>query len=389
MSNVPEISGRIDQRFSRVREAFEENFKKGLEIGAAVSIWVDGRPVVDLWAGYADRERERLWQQDTLVNVYSATKGMTAICIHQLLERGLIDLNEKVARYWPEFAQAGKKDIPVHWLLSHQAGVPAVGRPLPPEAIFDWQTMTSAVAAQAPWWEPGTRHGYHVRTFGWLLGELARRVTGQTLGNYFREAVAGPLGLDFHIGLSDDHHYRVASITPLPKSPPNVEPNLTRIFLQQPDCVTSKAFMNPPNYRLPDCPNSPQWRRAELPASNGHGTARSVAKFYGTLACGGELNGVRILTPESIEKARTQQSRGLDEVLQVETRFGLGFMLQVPGLRMGPNDRAFGHPGAGGSLGFADPEARIGFGYVMNRTGHEILADIRSATLVKALYESL
>jgi CubicO group peptidase (beta-lactamase class C family) len=346
--------------------------------------------VVDLWAGYADPQRTRPWERDTLVNVYSTTKGMIAICAHQLVDRGLLDLDERVAYYWPEFAQGGKGDMPVRYLLNHRAGLAAIKEPLPAEAIFNWDTMASAIAAQEPWWEPGSRHGYHLRTYGWLVGEIVRRVSGkESPGIYFRDEIAGPLGLDFHIGLEERHHNRVAFITRIPKSPPGSQPNLTDIIINQPESITSKAFTNPPSYVIPDLPNTPEWRCSEIPSGNGHGTARSIARVYGALACGGEIDGIRILSRESIERARTEESRGPDEVLILETRFGLGFMMPVPDAPMGPNEQAFGHPGAGGSLGFADPEARVGFGYVMNLTAADILINERPALLNDALFESL
>jgi CubicO group peptidase (beta-lactamase class C family) len=383
------IHGYCDPKFSPVKEVFEEHFETDRELGAGVAVTLDGHPVVDLWGGYADPERTRAWEKDTLVNVYSTTKGITAVCLHRLVDQGLLDLDRRVSDYWPEFGQNGKEDIKVRLLLSHRAGLPAIDKPLPPEALFDWDTMTRALAQQAPLWEPGTKHGYHARTFGWLLGETVRRITGKSLGTYFRDELAGPLGLDFHIGLPDEHHGRVAFITAVPPAPPGVQPNLGEIMVKQPESFTARAFLNPPSHRIPNVSNTPQWRRAEIPASNGHGTAGSIARLYGALACGGAIDGITVLSKEGIERAQSEQSRGPDEVLILETRFGLGFMMPVPGATMGPNVRAFGHPGMGGSLGFADPEARVGFGYVMNLTGSSILINERPAALVDALYECL
>ena len=389
MAPKTKIYGDCDPMFFRVQEVFEEHFEKGKELGAGVAVYIDGKLVVHLWGGYADRALTRPWQKDTLVNVYSTTKGMTAACVHQLIDRGLLELDQKVSHYWPEFGSNGKEEISVRHLLCHQAGLPAVDKPLPPEALFDWGTMTQALEEQEPLWQPGTKHGYHARTFGWLLGELVRRITAKSLGAYFQDEIAGPLGLDFHIGLADQHHGRVAHITAVPPPPPDAEPNLGRIMQTRPESFTARAFLNPPSYRIPDTANTLEWRRAELPASNGHGTAASIARLYGALACQGAIDGIRILSSESIERARTEQSRGPDQVLIVETRFGLGFMMSVPGATMGPNDKAFGHPGMGGSLGFADPEGRIGFGYVMNLTGSSILINERPAALIAALYDSI
>jgi len=383
------IRGDCGPIFFRVKEVFEELFEEDKELGAGVAVTIDGRLVVDLWGGYADPDRTRTWERDTLVNVYSTTKGMTATCVHRLVDQGLLNLDQKVLHYWPEFGCNGKEEICVRHLLCHQAGLPAIDKRLPPEAIFDWDTMTRAIAEQAPLWQPGTKHGYHARTYGWLLGEIVRRITGKSLGTYFYDEIAGPLGLDFYIGLQDEHHGRVAYITAVPPPPPGVEPNLARIIQTQPESFAARAFLNPPSYLIADTANTPEWRRAELPSSNGHGTASSIARLYGALACEGSIDGIRVLSAESIERARTEQSRGPDQVLIVETRFGLGFMMPVPGATMGPNDRAFGHPGMGGSLGFADPEARVGFGYVMNLTGSSILINERPTALVTALYESL
>ena len=384
-----QIHGKCDTKFHRVREFFQEHFEQDREIGAAVAVTIDGKPIVNLWAGYADKDRTIPWQEDTLVNVFSSTKGITAICIHRLVDQGVLDLDQRVAHYWPEFARNGKEEITLRQILNHQAGVPAITDPLPSEAVFDWPTMTQAIAVQPPWWPPGTKHGYHARTYGWLTGEIVQRTIGKTLGTYLHEEITGPLGVDFHIGLEDVHHKRVAYVTRMPPPPPGVEPNLGRVMLTQPDDVTTKAFNNPALYKIHDAFNTGQWRRMELPSSNGHGTALSIARLYGALACGGTIDGIRVLTPHSIEAARTEQSNGYDQVLKTQTRFALGFMMPIPGNTMGPNSQAFGHPGMGGSLGFADPEARVGFGYTMNRSQGYILIDDRPAALIEALYDVL
>ena len=214
------IHGVCDSRLQGVRDAFAENFAQGGEVGATVAVTVDGKLVVDLWAGHADAARTRPWTRDTIVDVASSTKGLTTICAHRLVDAGLLDLEAPVARYWPEFAQAGKATIPVHFLLSHRAGLPAIDEPLPTEALYDWNRMTGALAAQKPWWEPGTRHGYHIFTFGYLVGEVVRRITGKSLGTYFREEVAEPLGLDCHIGLAAEHDDRVAEFIAVPPPQP-------------------------------------------------------------------------------------------------------------------------------------------------------------------------
>jgi CubicO group peptidase (beta-lactamase class C family) len=386
--SIPPIQGECDPRFSRVRDAFAASFEAGRELGASVSVTIEGRPVVELWGGHSDKARERPWKKDTLVNVYSTTKGWTSMCAHRLVDEGKLDLDAPVAKYWPEFAQAGKERIAVRSLLDHRAGLPAIRQPLAAEALFDWGTMTAALAAEEPWWEPDTRHGYHAVTFGWLVGEVVRRAAGVTTGAYFRDAVAGPLGLDAHIGLAEVDDARCADLRPAPRSEA-ARPSLLEQIMAAPDSMTAKAFTNPITMVLPGTVASRAWRGAELPSVNGHATARSLARLYGALACGGAVDGVRVLSPESIARCHTERSRGVDAVLGVPTRFGLGFMLSQEGEAFGPGARAFGHTGAGGSVAFADPDHHVGFGYVMNRMGTGILIDPRAATLIDAVYACL
>jgi CubicO group peptidase (beta-lactamase class C family) len=387
------IEGECAERFRPVREAFEANFQRRNEVGAAVAVLHRGRPVVDLWGGWADQARSRPWQRDTIVNIYSCTKALTAFCAHQLVERGRLDLDAPVADYWPEFAQRGKARIPVRWLLSHRAGLAAVRELLPMEALYDWDAMTTALAAEEPWWEPGSAHGYHTLTFGWLVGEVVRRIDGRSLGTYCREEIAQPLGLDLHIGLPDAEHARVGELSdlatvPMDELPPDAI-SFGRIILADPEGIAARSFLNPPSTALG--PNTPQWRRAEIPGANGHSGARDLARVYGALARGGDLDGAHVLDRASIERLRTEQSHGPDGVLQVTTRFGLGVMLTQDraGARFGPNPSSFGHPGAGGALGFADPEAGIGFGYTPNRLGPHIVVDPRATALIDALYACL
>ncbi len=384
----PRIEGNCEPKFRKVREVFEENFTQRDEVGAAVAIYLDGKSVVDLWGGFADKARTRPWTRDTIVNVYSTTKGLTAICAHRLVDQGRLDLEAPVSQYWPEFAQAGKGRLPVKYLLSHRAGLPAVRRPLAPEALFEWDTMCSALAAQEPWWEPGKHHGYHAITYGWLVGEVIRRISGKSPGTYFRDEIARPLGLDCHIGLAPGHDGRVAGMINSPPPPPDA-PNIFAEVLNNPESIQAKAFANPPTMMRPGVVNSREWRAAELPAANGHTTARALARLYGALARGGELDGVRVLKPSSISRCWEEQSYGRDEVLTISTRFSNGFMMSQPGEELGPSPRAFGHPGAGGSLGYADPDNKIGFGYTMNQMATGLLIDSRAKALIAALYASL
>jgi len=378
------IEGHCDERFRAVRDAFEASFDRG-EVGAAVSVVIDGEPVVDLWAGFADAARTRPWERDTIVNVYSTTKGMTAICAHRLVDEGRLDLDEPVATYWPEFAQQGKQDVPVRMLLSHQAGLCAVDPPLAPEHRYDWERTTDALAAQKPLWEPGEFHGYHAMTYGHLVGEVVRRIDGRSLGTYFQEEVAAPLHADFHIGFGEEHDPRCADMIPAPRDPG--APDLFEMLMKSPDSLAAKVFGG--STIDSDAVNSRAWRAAEIPAGNGHGTARALARIYGALARGGEIDGVRVLSPEGVERANTEQVRGEDAVLKpLHTRFGLGFMMTQPMIPLGPNPRAFGHPGAGGSIAFADPDAKIGFGYVMNQMQMGLTGGAHGFSLIAALYEA-
>jgi CubicO group peptidase (beta-lactamase class C family) len=381
--SLPEIHGPCHPRYERVRAAFAEGFASGGEIGAGVAVTVDGEPVVDLHAGHADPARSRPWERDTLAHLYSTTKGLTALCAHRLVDRGALELDAPVARYWPEFAARGKGDVTVRWLLSHRAGLQALRTMLPPETLYDWRAMCAALAEAEPCLPPGTL-GYHPVTFGWLVGELVRRADGRSLGRFLREEIAEPLGADLHVGLGPAEEKRAADITAL--QPP---PELAAAFGgaaggELP--LLALAFINPSGT---GDHNSPQYRRAEVPAINGHATAGALARVYGALARGGEVDGVRVLSAIGVEAARAVQAEGPDPLMGVPLRMGLGFWVSqpgVPGLAFGPNEGAFGHPGAGGSVGFADPAARIGFGYVTNRMGSELTLDPRPQALIDALY---
>ena len=382
------IYGDCDPRFERVRGAFVENFQRRGEVGAAVSVMVDGHCAVDLWAGHADQAKTRAWERDTIVNVWSTTKGLCAMCAHRLADQGQLDFEAPVAKYWPEFAQAGKGMIPVSYLLNHKAGLAAIRAPLRDEELFSWEKVTTELARQEPWWEPGTKHGYHAITFGWLVGEVVRRISGKSLGTYFRDEIAGPLEADAYIGFDASLDPRVADTISAPPPTPG-EPNVFAEMLKDPESVSAKAITNPPSLMLPTTTNSRAWRGAEIPAANGHATARALARIYGAPARGGEIDGIRILSARQIGRCYVEQSKGMDAVLGFPTRFSLGFMLSQPGAELGPNPRSFGHPGAGGSLGFADPDRKIGFGYVMNQMGsNATLLDPRTTALISAVYAS-
>lgn len=388
------IQGTCAPAFSAVRDAFERSFASGDEVGAAVCITRGGEVVVDLWAGFRDADQRLPWERETLVNVFSTTKGITAIAAHQLVEQGRLDLDAPVADYWPEFAAAGKERLPVRYLLTHQAGLAAIRQPLDTEVIFDWDAMTTALAAEEPWWAPGSQHGYHALTFGWLVGEVVRRISGQSVRDYVQEAIATPLGAEFYIGCPEEHDARVAELVPGPIAEPadGAEAfNLADEIRKNPEGLFAKAFANPRPRGLPHkMGNDPAWRRAEIPAANGHTNAHSLARIYTALANGGALEGARILNQEAIDRARTEHVYGEDLILPVPSRIGLGFFLPTREEPLSPNPSSFGHAGAGGSYGHADPENALGFGYVMNSM-HQggWLVDPRPRALLAAAYNAL
>ena len=392
MADVPRILGFCDERFAGVRAALEGNFREHDELGAAVAVSVGGTPVVDIWAGWADEARTRPWERDTLVDVFSVGKSMAALSVLMLAERGEVDLDARVAAYWPEFAAAGKGDVTVRMLLAHRAGVPAIRRPLPDAAIFDWEVMTDTLASEEPWWPPGSAHGYHVNTFGFLAGEIVSRVSGRSLGAFFRSEVATPLDADFHFGFGAEHDHRVAEYSFAGQGERFAAEGAEeeQRIADDPDrrLLLNQAYLNPPGLSGIGTVNTRTWRAAEIPSANGHATARGVARIFGALACGGAVGEVRILRPETIDEAVVEASSGPDFVLGRPSRFGLGFQLTQPERPLGPNPRSFGHFGAGGSLGFADPDERLAFAYVVNRSGPR-WQNPRNRALIDAVYEAL
>lgn len=345
------IQGTCAAGFEPVRAAFERCFDQLGETGAATCVYLDGRPVVDLWGGSAEIVTGRAWAHDTLVHVYSVTKPFAALCLLLLVDRGVLDLDAPVATYWPEFAQAGKGAIPVRWLLTHQAGLVGIRAPQPREAIFDWERITALLAAEAPWWEPGTRHGEHAAFYGHLVGELVRRLSGHRLGRFLREQIAVPWGLDFHVGLTAAEQGRCATMTGIDAAWRSARGAVA-------GSLSARALDNPPALLHGEVVNSAAWRAAEVPAVNGHGTAQAVARFYGGLARGGELDGVRLLSAALVADATTPHATGDDVLLGRPVSWGLGFQIDADGFGMG---------GLGGALGWGNREARFGFGYVTNR----------------------
>ena len=385
---APPIDGVTDPRFEPVREAFHANFAAHDEVGAAVAVHVGGRCVVDLWGGFQDEARTRPWERDTLVNSYSVGKGITSILVLTLAGRGRLDPDAPMAATWPEFAAGGKEKITLREVLAHQGGMAAFREPLRDEDLKDWPKLTASLAAQEPWWEPGTAHGYHVNTHGFLTGEMARRAAGApSFRRALREHLAGPLDAEVHIGLPLYAHRRCAQIVG-GSTEPIADPESVREFVVPQggdpafDEMRFRAYFNPRSIAGVGVVNSSWWRSIEVPSTNGHMTARGVAAIYAATLTG-------TLLPNSLlADACATQAEGTDMVLNRPTRFGLGFQLPQENRKIGPNPRAFGHFGYGGSLGFADPDADLAFAYVMNRPG-ERWQSPRANALIEAAYACL
>lgn len=380
-----QIQGYFDLRFETVRDQFAALFEGSQERGAALCVQVGGETVLDLWAGTADKDGQQAWHSDTLLNLFSCTKTYAAVTALQLVGEGKLDLDAPVARLWPEFAAAGKERITLRHLLSHRAGLPAIREPLPAEALYDWDAMTTALAAEQPWWTPGEGHGYAPITYGWLVGELIRRADGRGPGESIVARVARPLGLDFHVGLDDAEFHRVAHIA---RGKGNLgdaaAQRLLKCMMSEPAALSTRAFTNPPS--IMTSTNKPEWRRMQQPAANGHGNARSLAGFYAGLLDGS------LLDSALLAELTREHSLGDDRTLLTQTRFGLGCMLEqpdVPNATYGMGRLAFGHPGAGGSIGFADPERDVAFGFVTNTLGPYVLMDPRAQHLARTLASCL
>ncbi|MFC6082289.1 serine hydrolase domain-containing protein [Sphaerisporangium aureirubrum] len=355
---MAEVHGSCDDRFGAVRETLAGSLDG--DAGASVAVYVDGEPVVDLWGGYVDAARTVPWERDTITNVWSTTKPMTALCALMLADRGELDLSAPVARYWPEFAAAGKERVEVRHLLSHTVGLPTFDEPMAVEDLYDWEKATSRLAAQTPRWEPGTEAGYHAITQGYLVGEVVRRITGRSLGTFFADEVATPLGADFHIGLPAEHDHRVAPVIPPPVKVPRSEVPFTPVV------GAGEA-------------NTVAWRRAEIPAGNGHGNARSVAAVQSVLSGGGTARGVRLLSAAGCERALEEQFHGVDRYLGIRMRYGMGYGLQG-------GQRVCFWGGWGGSLVWNDLDARMTVAYVMNRMLSSTMSDDRALGIVLAAY---
>ena len=373
-----EIQGRCDEKFASVKDAFAKNFEDSLDTGASVAITVDGESVVDLWAGdLVDADGEK-WQEDTIVNVWSTTKTMAATVMLMLADRGLLDFNEKISSYWPEFAQQRKENIEVRHIMSHSAGLSSLEEPIVFADFCDHEKITDLLAAQAPWWEPGTKSGYHAITQGHLQNELVRRITGKTLGTFFREEVAEPLGADFHIGTPASCYSRIGVLSP---------PEASSDEDLDPNSIMAKTMTNPALDALAS--RTDAWREAEIPAANGHGNARSVARIHSAIACGGEVDGVRLMSQEGCRTIFEVQTDGEDLVLGTPVRFGMGFGINSEYQPVSPNKNVCYWGGWGGSLAVIDMDAKMSFAYVMNRMMAGTVGDMRAASLLMPAYGAL
>ncbi len=383
------VSGSYDPRFQPVVDAFVRNYHDNDEVGASLCIHHEGETVIDVWGGAADRESGRPWERDTISIVMSCTKGAVALCAHVLASQGLLDIEAPVAEYWPEFATNGKEHATVRMMLDHSVGVPAIRGELAPDFMIHWDQVVERIAAEAPFWEPGTRNGYHLINFGWTVGELVRRVSGKSLGAFFQEAVCTPLGIDFWIGLPEDQEPRVSDlISSPPPAPGGHISKFMQVIMSEPESATRVAMSNLVSQKT----QGRAWHAAEIGGGGGITNARGLAGMYRPLSLGGD----GLIDADTLRRARTcSVATNLDATLQIATRFGLGFMLSMDNRAKADNDsvvmgeHAFGHVGMGGSIGFADPSLGLAMGYTMNRMGPGILLNERGQALVHKVYEVL
>jgi CubicO group peptidase (beta-lactamase class C family) len=371
---MAEVSGTWDERYERVAETLAKSIESGADVGASVAVMHDGEPVVDIWGGHQDVALTKPWERDTIINVWSTTKTMTFLCALMLADRGELDFFAPVAKYWPEFAANGKERVEVRHVMSHTAGLSGWQEPMAVEDLADWEKCVSALAAQKPWWEPGTASGYHAVTQGYLIGEILRRITGTSIGKWFASEVAEPLSADFHIGLPATEDDRVCPVIP---------PEMPDLSFLDPFSIPIRTLSNPP--LSADWANEPWWRRAEIPAANGHGNARSVATVQSIIAGAGQARGVRLLSEKGTEVIFSEQANGTDLVLMVPIRFGMGYGLAGELMPGGPRTCYWG--GYGGSVIVMDQDIRLTVCYVMNRMESGLVGDLRGAGIVMAAVE--
>jgi len=369
-----DVHGNCDEKFASVRDAFSNNLETGADVGATFAATIDGEVVIDLWGGYQDKEKTIPWEKNTIVNVYSTTKTMAALTMLMLADRGEIDFYQPVASYWPEFSANGKESVEVRHIMSHSAGLAGMDTWVNEDEIYDQDRIASLLAAQAPWWEPGIVSGYHSLTQGYLQAEIVKRVTGQTLGTFFAEEVAGPLGADFYIGVPPEKDDLVCTIIPDPKP-------MDESAAPDKGTIAYRTFAKPAVEASWAAHEG--WRRAEIPAANGHGNARAVARIHAILANGGVADGKRFLSDEGVNRIFDVQTEGKDLVLQIPIRFGMGFGLNSDIMPLSPNPNTCFWGGWGGSLAVIDTDAHLTAAYVMNQMAQTLMGDTRVAPLLQ------
>jgi len=378
---MAEIHGGCDERFESVRDALARNLDSGEELGASIVLDLDGDILIDVWGGFRDQDRTVPWTQDTITNVWSTTKTITSLAALMLVDRGELDVDAPVARYWPEFAANGKEQVLVRHVMSYASGVSALDQPAVVEDLYDWEKSTSRFAAQAPWWEPGTASGYHALNYGHLVGEIVRRISGKTLKQFVADEIAGPLGADFQIGAAEGDWGRIADVVPPPPLPFDVE-------ALGPDSITVKTLMGP--LVMAETANTPAWRLADIGAANGHGNARSVARVMSVVSRGGEVDGVRLLRPETVDLIFREQQNGVDLVLGLPLRLGIGYGLTQPATFPEiPEGKICFWGGWGGSMIVMDVGRRMTFSYMMNKMGAGVVGSERSGEYGRALQDAL
>ena len=396
MSTGVTVQGYLAPQFDAVARAFERNFSEFDELGASCCVYLNGEPVVDIWGGWADVAKTKPWQEHTLSGFYSVGKSFTALCALRAADQHGFDLDAPLTDIWPEYGQNGKQHTTLRHLLTHRAGMPAIRKPLPDDALFDWSLLVDTLAEQKPYWEPGTEHGYHTNTLGLLAGEFVRRISGLPIDQYFQQQVAQPLGAETYFGLDDEQLKRAAEISwpaqeqlaePTPASAqetPVEQPPEVIEFME----MMASAYTNPSGISSLGVYNTDGWRQTVAPSANGFGTAKGIARIYNALAHCGTINGYEVIKQSTLEEARRIQCEGIDKILHREIRWGLGFQLTHPNRPMGPNPNSFGHFGNGGSLGFADPDTKLAFGYTLNRIVRD-WGSPQNKALMKAVYSCL
>ena len=388
------VNGYFDRRFEKLAEEFVRNFEQRGEVGASVCLNIEGQTVVDMWGGMRDPETGDHWQEDTLSIVFSCTKAATALCAHMLIERGQLDPNAKVTDYWPEFGQNGKENTTVLMMLNHSAALPALREPVKPGGYNDWDYMVERLAAESPFWEPGTRNGYHMITYGWTVGELVKRVSGKSLGTFFKDEIADPLGIDFWIGLPADKEPRVANMIPFAPDASVIPTDFVKALVSDPESIQYLSFLNSGGHLV----DSRAAHAAEIGGGGGIANGRALAGMFKPLANDGKAGSVELLSGDTIKRiSAVSMATQCDATLLIPTRFAQGFMVSMDNRGRSTGDQetallgreAFGHVGAGGSIGFADPECRMGFGYSMTQMGAGLMLNERGQSLVDAAYKSV